>query len=87
MPFDDDNTSGLISKKQRANCEAGKSGYYIILNANHSEVRKRFTTAHEIGHYVQDRNVLEKEKTIYDLELLRNGEGRNKMERRAGRLL
>lgn len=32
--------------------------YKIIVNASHSEVRKRFTIAHELGHYIYHRSLL-----------------------------
>lgn len=42
--------SGLI--------EAYGGGYRIVVNSNHSLVRKRFTAAHELGHYVYHRDLI-----------------------------
>lgn len=49
-----DTISGMI--KQDAS-RGGKSGFAIFVNATHAATRRRFTIAHEIGHYVlhQDR--------------------------------
>lgn len=41
-PFDDD-MSGLFLKEE--------GSYIIAVNANHCETRKRFTLAHELGHF------------------------------------
>ena len=41
--------SGMIQKDRKG---GGKSGYSIIVNDKHCEVRRRFTIAHEIGHFV-----------------------------------
>jgi Zn-dependent peptidase ImmA (M78 family) len=46
------NVSGLIRRRN--------GGYEIAYNAAHSEVRQRFTIAHEIGHYVFHRDLLGK---------------------------
>ena len=51
----DDRISGMIKKDKK---EGGKSGYAIYNNKNHPDTRKRFTTAHEIAHYVLHRNVI-----------------------------
>src|SRR5664279_2674779 len=37
----------------------GSSGFSILVNASHSLPRKRFTIAHEIGHFILHRNRLE----------------------------
>jgi hypothetical protein len=42
--------SGLI--------EAYGGGYRIVVNSNHSLVRRRFTAAHELGHYVYHRDII-----------------------------
>lgn len=44
-----DDLSGMIRKDSE---HGGATGYAIYVNANHAEVRRRFTIAHEIGHYV-----------------------------------
>ena len=41
--------SGMIQKDRKG---GGKSGYAIIVNDKHCEARRRFTIAHEIGHFV-----------------------------------
>lgn len=41
--------SGLIRKDAT---HGGTSGYAIYTNANHRRTRRRFTIAHELGHYV-----------------------------------
>ena len=44
-----DYISGLIRKDAT---HGGESGYAIYTNANHPPTRRRFTIAHELGHYV-----------------------------------
>lgn len=44
--FDDDTISGVLMKNKETNA------YEIIVNDKHSLKRKRFTAAHEIGHYI-----------------------------------
>ncbi len=47
----DSETSGLIEKK--------KDGRYrIVVNDNHPNTRKRFTIAHELGHYFYHRHLI-----------------------------
>ncbi len=48
-----DHISGLIRKDPEY---GGKSGYAIYTNANHPKTRRRFTIAHELGHYVLHRD-------------------------------
>jgi Zn-dependent peptidase ImmA (M78 family) len=45
-----DSISGLI--------EAYGAGFRIVVNSNHSLVRRRFTAAHELGHYVYHRDLI-----------------------------
>jgi Zn-dependent peptidase ImmA (M78 family) len=45
-----DSMSGLIDRYG--------DGYRIVVNAAHSHVRKRFTAAHELGHYVYHRDLI-----------------------------
>jgi hypothetical protein len=45
-----DSISGLI--------EAYGGGYRIVVNSNHSLARRRFTAAHELGHYVYHRDMI-----------------------------
>ena len=51
----DDRISGLIQKDERY---GGKSGYAIYTNANHPITRRRFTIAHEIGHFVLHHDLI-----------------------------
>ena len=46
MSFANDKISGLLKKKD----STGKP--IIVVNENHPEPRKRFTIAHELGHYI-----------------------------------
>src|ERR1700761_3903199 len=41
--------SGMIKKDE---ARGGESGFAIYVNAAHAEVRRRFTIAHEIAHFV-----------------------------------
>ena len=50
-----DHISGLIRKDPD---RGGKSGYAIYTNANHPTTRRRFTIAHELGHYVLHHGVI-----------------------------
>lgn len=47
----DDNVSGMIisAKENIKNFDTNK---IIVVNANHAQTRKRFTVAHELGHYI-----------------------------------
>lgn len=51
----DDRISGLIQKDEH---HGGKSGYAIYTNARHPVTRRRFTIAHEIGHFVLHRELI-----------------------------
>lgn len=46
----DDDTSGYIERTDGT--------YRIVVNANHAETRRRFTAAHELGHYIYHRDLL-----------------------------
>lgn len=46
----DDSVSGKI--------ERSGAGFEIVINANHPEVRRRFTIAHEIAHAVLHRDLI-----------------------------
>ena len=50
-----DTTSGMIVRDEE---RGGDSGFAIYVNAKHSEVRRRFTIAHEIAHYVLHRDLI-----------------------------
>jgi Zn-dependent peptidase ImmA (M78 family) len=51
----DDELSGMILKDED---RGGKSGYAVYVNGKHAPVRRRFTIAHEIGHYVLHRSLI-----------------------------
>lgn len=55
--------------------------YKIVINKYHSLVRRRFTLAHEFGHFLYHKDFLKKEK-IEDRVLFRGG-NINKMETQA----
>lgn len=50
--FLDSDTSGILEKNKK------HDGYTIIVNANDHSNRKRFTIAHELGHYMLHRNLI-----------------------------
>lgn len=45
-----DNISGYIERQN--------GSYRIVVNSNHAPTRRRFTAAHELGHYVFHRDLL-----------------------------
>ena len=47
----DDNTSGMIVVDEN-NINHFDTNKIIVVNSNHSNVRKRFTIAHELGHFI-----------------------------------
>lgn len=47
--------SGMIRKSEE---DGGNSGYAIYVNGDHPEVRRRFTIAHEIGHFVLHKSLI-----------------------------
>lgn len=51
IKIDNDKLSGYISKDDE--------GYYICVNKDHPATRQQFTIAHEIGHFVLHREVLD----------------------------
>ena len=46
----DDNISGYIERTD--------GSYKIVVNSNHAHTRRRFTAAHELGHYIFHRDLL-----------------------------
>lgn len=52
------NTSGLIYKNKE------NSGYSILINSNQSAGRKSFTIAHELGHFLLHKEILDKDSEI-----------------------
>jgi len=51
-----DSVSGKIFKDP---LNGGPSGFSIAVNARHAPVRKRFTVAHEIAHFILHRSKLD----------------------------
>jgi Zn-dependent peptidase ImmA (M78 family) len=60
--------SGMIRPD---NMNGGRSGFSIIVRKGDSSVRKRFTVAHEIAHFILHRE--QAEKGITDDEMYRSG--------------
>src|SRR5258708_22623257 len=52
-------SADVSGKIFRDSLNGGPSGFSIAVNATHSAVRKRFTIAHEIAHFVLHRAILE----------------------------
>jgi Zn-dependent peptidase ImmA (M78 family) len=50
-----DDVSGMIKKSTE---KGGESGYAIFVNGKHPNTRKRFTIAHEIGHYLLHKEMI-----------------------------
>lgn len=50
-----DETSGMIARDDE---RGGDCGFAIYVNAKHSEVRRRFTIAHEVAHFVLHRDLI-----------------------------
>jgi len=51
----DNNVSGMILKDK---IHGGESGFAIYVNGKHHVNRRRFTTAHEIAHFVLHENLI-----------------------------
>jgi Zn-dependent peptidase ImmA (M78 family) len=51
----DDNISGMIMRDSE---RGGPSGFAIYVNRKHASVRRRFTIAHEIAHFVLHRSLI-----------------------------
>lgn len=51
-----DDVSGVIFKENNQ--------YYILVNKSHSIGRKSFTIAHELGHYILHKDLLDKENEL-----------------------
>lgn len=51
----DDEISGMIVRDEK---RGGKSGFAIYVNGKHPEVRRRFTMAHEVAHFVLHRSLI-----------------------------
>lgn len=63
-----DDLSGMIKKDKEY---GGGSGFAIFVNADHPNVRRRFTIAHEIAHFVLHRDHIGTE--LLDDALYRSG--------------
>jgi hypothetical protein len=64
-------SDGVSGKLMRDPANGGKSGYSIIVNSADAHVRKRFTVAHEIAHYILHRDLIGNE--LVDDSLFRSG--------------
>jgi IrrE N-terminal-like domain len=73
--------SGMIVKDKK---RGGESGFAIYVNASHAPVRRRFTIAHEIAHYILHENLIG--EGIAEDYLLRAGGLSNAVERQANAL-
>ena len=54
--YHDDLAEGISGKIIKDAAHGGPSGYSIVINSNESANRRRFTIAHEIGHYLLHRD-------------------------------
>ncbi len=75
-----DSVSGKIQRDPK---HGGDSGFAIFVNQTHSHVRRRFTIAHEIGHYVLHESQIG--DGIFDDALYRSGLS-NAVEAQANRM-
>ena len=73
--------SGMIRRDKDA---GGDAGYAIYVNANHAEVRRRFTIAHEIGHFILHESLIG--DGIVEDALLRAEGMSNSMEAQANKM-
>lgn len=55
----DDNILGGITR-------ANDGKYYVVVNSKQPITRKRFTIAHELGHFILHRHIIDKNQTIVD---------------------
>ncbi|MCO5092637.1 ImmA/IrrE family metallo-endopeptidase [Bosea sp. (in: a-proteobacteria)] len=53
-----DDTAGMLEKVSDGFFNKTPSGYQIVVNADQPETRKRFTIAHEIGHFLYHRHLI-----------------------------
>ena len=77
--------SGVIYKKSN-------NRYCIDINKAHHPFRKRFTIAHELGHFIKHKNILDTEREILErrlVEVYNRDEYKRELEANefAGRLL
>jgi hypothetical protein len=62
---------GVSGKLMRDAANGGQAGYSIVVNSKDPHVRKRFTVAHEIAHYILHRDLVGSE--LVDDSLFRSG--------------
>lgn len=62
---------GISGRIQRDPKRGGDSGFAIFVNKHHPEVRRRFTVAHEIAHYVLHERMIG--DGVFDDALYRSG--------------
>ena len=75
--FKDDDVSGLIRKED--------DGYAMYINESHPPTRKRFTIAHEIGHFILHKDEIDAQSEVVDRisgGLMRDGQNSD-LERQA----
>ena len=75
--------SDISGKLFRDGTLGGESGYAIVVNGSHPEVRRRFTIAHEIAHFALHRSAVG--NGISDNEFYRSALS-NKQETEANKL-
>lgn len=75
------NISGMIVRDDEGLSE---SGFVIYVNAEHPEVRRRFTIAHEIGHFVLHQSLIG--DGVVEDALLRAEGLSNKVEAQANKM-
>jgi hypothetical protein len=81
--WEDDLPEGISGKLFRDTDNGGDSGYSIVVASSEPPVRKRFTTAHEIAHFILHRDIID--SGIEDDALYRSRLS-NAMEAAANRL-
>lgn len=62
---------GISGKIQKDEERGGESGFAIFVNKDHPEVRRRFTVAHEIAHYVLHERLIG--DGVFDDAMYRSG--------------
>jgi sirohydrochlorin ferrochelatase len=55
VPNWDDNISGMIKRDAE---RGGRTGFAIYVNGKHARVRRRFTIAHEIAHFILHQGLI-----------------------------
>lgn len=53
-----DDMAGMLEKASSGFLNRTPSGYQIVVNADQPDTRKRFTIAHEIGHFLYHRHLI-----------------------------